>query len=63
MRSSAGYRSPGAEHVTMLGELVEEPPAPDSARLGVVEDVDLPDPEADLAIGGREHYGFRIRVA
>jgi hypothetical protein len=41
--------------MAVLGELLEQPCAPDLSRCGVVQDVDLPDPESDLAIGGGEH--------
>ena len=44
---------PRAEVMAMSGKLPEQPPAPDLANRGVVQDVDLPDPEADLAVPTR----------
>jgi hypothetical protein len=42
--------------VSVLGELLHEPLAPDVSDGRVMEDVDLPDPEAYLAISW-EHAG------
>jgi hypothetical protein len=50
-----------AQDMTVLGELLEEPHAPDRTRCGVVKDVDFPNPEPNLAVGGREHYVSRLR--
>ena len=50
---------PRAKDMAVLRQLVEEPQPPHVAAGGVVEDVNLPDAEADLAIGGRQHYENR----
>jgi hypothetical protein len=43
----------------VLGQLLEQPLAPDLARRGVVKNVDLPDSESYLAIG-RKHRCERM---
>ena len=39
----------------MLCQLIEKPCSPNVARSGVVQDMDFPDPEANLSIGGGKH--------
>jgi len=48
-------QGPRAELMAVLGQLFQQPFAPYLSRVGMVQDVDLPDPEADLAIGGGDH--------
>src|SRR4051812_37720282 len=48
-----GVQRSRTEPVAMLLELLEQPRAPDIPRRRVMENVDLPDPQPDLAVLGR----------
>jgi hypothetical protein len=57
-----GIERSRAQSVAMLGELLDQPRAPDVARLGVMEDVDPPDSKSYLAVSGWKHLRIAYTV-